>query len=296
MLINLVEHNARETLLSLIQDINRVQTSVWGLIFIKRRFLKAVSNEELMHTLKPALADVTEAKLFVLENSDAYIAWRGMQKRVQTQITDIITKQLLREPDRANSSAIYFDPLVMGNEISTLLRAQQKETPPMATKPSNDVMPVKGVPTPETQQMRKFQEALSRRADRKQLEVLVVEDQQLLRRLLHEVLRGDHLVNSVPGVRDGWNLYLERAPDVAFLDIGLNDGNGHDLARAIKQIDPESYVVMVTSNNTDDEIETARLNHADGFVAKPYCKQQIFDYIDRHVSARRLSAVQSRYL
>jgi two-component system chemotaxis response regulator CheY len=296
MLINLVEHRAREALLALIEDINRVQTSVWGLAFIKRRTLKIMNNDGLMMALKPAFADIAEAKLFVLENGDVYVAWRGMQKRVHEQLCEIAGRLLLRESQTTESQVVYFDPLVMGNEITTLLRAQEKERAPpvMSASAAPPTLP-KNMPKPEARQMRQFHNAAAHRAERKQLELLIVEDQQLLRRLLHEVLRGEHHVDSVGSLHEGWSAYLEKAPDIAFLDIGLGDGNGHDLARAIKQIDPNACVIMVTANNTLDEIEIARLNHADGFVAKPYSKQQIFDYIDRHVGSRRLSAVQGKY-
>lgn len=298
MLIQLVEHRAREALLALIEDINRVQTAVWGMAFLKRRALKPISNDEFLLVLKPAFADVSEAKAFVLENGDIYLAWRGMQKRVHDGLLALVGKALLKASDSgAGSSIVYFDPLVMGNELTTLLRAQAREqgAASEAAAHSSKLAASKNLPKPNATQLHKFQEHRQHRGERRQLEILVVEDQQLLRRLLHEVLRGEHLVDSVAGLQEGCEHYLEKAPDVAFLDIGLADGNGHDLARAIKQLDPDSCVVMVTANNTEEDMEFARGNHADGFVAKPYSKQQIFDYIDRHVSARRLATMRDKF-
>jgi CheY-like chemotaxis protein len=298
VLISLIERHASEELLALIEDINRVQMSVWGLAFIKRRALRLMTNEEFILAIKPALEDVTEAKVFVLDNGDIYITWRGMQKRVHEQLCTRVKQTLLRhQEDGPESPVTYFDPQVMGNEIITLLRAQLRSSiPPAASPVFEKSASSKNIPKPNAVQTKKFYDAIQERGSRKQLKILVVEDQQLLRRLLHEVLRGEHAVESVAGLHEGWNLYLEKAPDVAFLDIGLADGNGHDLARAIKQIDPDSCVVMVTANNTPDEIEAARFNHANGFVAKPYSKNQIFTCIDRYIGARRLAAARDKYV
>src|SRR5262245_55628475 len=112
MLISLVEHHAREALLALIENINRVQTSVWGLAFIKRRALRIMMNDEFLMAVKPAFEDVSEAKAFVLENGDIYMAWRGMQKRVHEQLCSIIDKTLLRNEQESPQSAVtYFDPV-----------------------------------------------------------------------------------------------------------------------------------------------------------------------------------------
>jgi CheY-like chemotaxis protein len=298
MLVQLIEHRAREELILLIEEMNRVQTSVWGLVFIKRHALKLLTNDAFVAAIKPALTDTPEAKVFVLESGDFYVAWRGMQKRVHDQLSGIVGGSLLKNElsPSADAYVTYFDPQVMGNELLTLLKAQSKEQGVQAPAIAHSALPPsKHVPEPSRVQMKKFQESLKQRNKREQLEILVVEDQQFLRRLLHEILRGEHAVNSVAGMHEGWKLYLEKAPDVTFLDIGLADGNGHDLAQAIKRLDPDSCVVMVTANNTEDEMEIARHNHADGFLAKPYCKQQIFDYVGRYVSARRLAAAKSKF-
>ncbi|HVY11980.1 MAG TPA: response regulator [Alphaproteobacteria bacterium] len=295
MLINLIEHEARTALLSLIEEINWNKSSSWGLAFVKRALLKSQTNDAFLMAVKPALQDAMEAKLFVLENGDFYIVWRGMAKRIHAQLCDVVGRTLLREGAAASpeSAVAYFDPQVMGNELGTLLRAglAQNGAAPLhgaeAKTPWHGMFKKEGLQA-SAGDLEKFREALARRPERKQLEMLVVEDQQLLRRLLHEVLRTEHVVHSAPTLHEGWKLYLEKAPNIAFLDIGLADGSGHDLARAIKMIDPAAYVVMVTANSTPDEIEMARNNHVDGFVGKPYSRQQIGNFISKYIIERRL--------
>jgi CheY-like chemotaxis protein len=296
MLIHLIEYGAREALLALIEEISRNKTSAWGLALIKRDMLRSMRNDSLVLELKPLLQDVMEARAFVMENGDVYLAWLGMQKRVYTRLCMSIGP-LLRQPGSTVDPAsvvAYFDPQVMGNEISAMVKAgADAPAPPRHHKEtlleSWRAMLQENALQPSSHDTGVFHEAVGHRQERHQLEILVVEDQQLLRRLLHDILRTDnHIVESVATLHEGWKYYLEHAPNIAFLDIGLGEENGHTLAKAIKKLDPASYVVMVTANNTSDEIEIARENHVDGFISKPYSKQQILKVIAKYISDHHL--------
>ncbi|NTU76907.1 MAG: response regulator [Alphaproteobacteria bacterium] len=132
-----------------------------------------------------------------------------------------------------------------------------------------------------------FRLAARMRALRKRPRLLVVEDQEFSRRLLSEVLRANHDIDAAASVHEGLNLYFENAPDLVFLDIELPDESGHTLARLLRALDPESYIIMVTANNSVDDVSFARANHVDGFIIKPYNKQKIQEAVEKF-AARRL--------
>jgi CheY-like chemotaxis protein len=203
---------------------------------------------------------------------------------------------------KVNSASIitYIDPQVMGSEISMALKAEEVKTVLHSDQPL-DIPAAAAIHAPHSDtlkatadELEHFRAVLQTRPARRQLQFLIVEDQQLLRRLLQEVLREGHLVDMAAGLQEGWKSYLEKAPDITFLDIGLGDGNGHTLAHMIKQLDPTSYVVMVTANNNPEEIEKARANHTDGFVVKPYNKQQIFTCVDKYIAQYKEPAFKGR--
>ena len=87
-----------------------------------------------------------------------------------------------------------------------------------------------------------FMDACQQRPFRKQLSILVVEDQVFSQRLLCDILRSARLrtsketpsIDVAPTVQDAWKLYLKKVPDMVFVDLGLMDGSGHTLSRAIK--------------------------------------------------------------
>jgi two-component system, chemotaxis family, chemotaxis protein CheY len=122
-----------------------------------------------------------------------------------------------------------------------------------------------------------FRIARGTKAARTRPHVLVVEDQLFSRKLLQEILHHDFAIDMASSGKEGLNMFLQFAPDVVFLDIELMDENGHSLARVIKALDPETYIVMVTANNTAEDVAQSKANGVNGFVAKPYSKGKIFE-------------------
>ncbi len=117
--------------------------------------------------------------------------------------------------------------------------------------------------------------------------LLIVEDSDLLRKMFQQAFQNHHLVYATSGAKEGWSLYLKKNPDIVFLDIGLPDGNGHDLARKIKKHDTATYVVMVTASDHKGDKEDAFYNHVDGFITKPFNKNQIDACIRRYSTHHR---------
>ncbi len=120
------------------------------------------------------------------------------------------------------------------------------------------------------------------RATREKSEILVVEDQLFSRKILQEVLQSAHVVHLAATAKEGLRLFLENAPDIALLDIELTDESGHTLAHFIKTLDPNVFVVMVTGNNSVEDVNMAKANKVDGFIVKPYNKAKIFESIDKY--------------
>jgi DNA-binding NtrC family response regulator len=121
---------------------------------------------------------------------------------------------------------------------------------------------------------------------RSPLHILVVEDSVLLREIFSGAFGKEHIVETAPSVKEGWNAYLKKTPDIVFLDILLPDGNGHDLAYKIKERNPKTYVVMATASDYTDDKEEASFNRVDGFLTKPFDKRKIDDIIDRYWTTR----------
>lgn len=69
--------------------------------------------------------------------------------------------------------------------------------------------------------------------------------------------------------------YIEQAPDVVFLDIHLPGLSGLETLHAIRKIDPEAYVIIVSVDTVKNNIAMATKYGAAGFLKKPFSKDRI---------------------
>jgi CheY-like chemotaxis protein len=121
---------------------------------------------------------------------------------------------------------------------------------------------------------------VKRRQMRSKLEILVVEDDPFSRKLIATALSNF----SVSFAEDGTSAimgYLQKAPDIVFLDIDLPDVTGNEVLAKILSFDPAAYIVMLSGNSqTENVIKTTRAG-ARGFVGKPFTMDKLLHYIGK---------------
>lgn len=101
--------------------------------------------------------------------------------------------------------------------------------------------------------------------------VLLVEDDPLIARTLVMSLRYEGFDLTVaPSAADATRILAERTFDLVMFDVGLPDGNGIDLCRALRARD-ESLPVLMLSARTDEATVVAGIESgADDYIRKPY--------------------------
>lgn len=307
MLISTVEHNSKAALLSLVKEINSQQAAAWGLVSIKRPYLKNFTNDEIILAIKPALQELSKAKIFFVGTETIYVTWFGKPRQTYQHLAALIYHSLLRPEitEMPENIVTYLDPLVMGDELSILLKTQtqkigidstksDKEGKAALSELANEIMAEENELIIMPAQVDKYQRMLEKKPTRRRLSILIIEDQYFLRKLLSEVFGLTYDIDTAPSLKMGWELYIEKVPDIVFLDIQLADGNGHALAHKIKEIDPSSYIVMVTASNQRHDVELAKRNHVDGFVIKPFNGKKISASIDHYMATHKTPPNQKR--
>lgn len=314
-MVELAEHNAVPPFLTLIDAIHSDVQSSWGIACIKRDYLRPMTNEAFLLTIQSALQEVDRAEIFFINGKRIYIAWAGSQKKIYKNLRTFIGSVLsLPGSDLDYSTFVsYVDPRAHAEELKTSLKDEMKKmgigsfacrAPSSNDDPfdfdGDDDEDSDNEPTNSSRlvltdvQRARFAETKNQLPYRKQLHILVAEDQVFSQKLLCEIIRGVRsggqdapMIDVVSGIQEAWKIYLKKAHDIVFADLGLTDGSGHALARAIKELDPVSQVIIVTANNFEEELGVARQNNVDGFIAKPYNKKQILDCIDKYIASQR---------
>lgn len=102
---------------------------------------------------------------------------------------------------------------------------------------------------------------------------LVVDDVPTVRRTIEAYLEQQGVdpeaILTAGDAADALQLFREHRPPIVVLDIELPDLDGHDIARQIRALEPDTHIVVVTSLGEDDpRVETVAEIAADQ-VEKP---------------------------
>ncbi|MEH3415167.1 two-component system response regulator KdpE [Phytobacter diazotrophicus] len=102
------------------------------------------------------------------------------------------------------------------------------------------------------------------------INVLIVEDEQAIRRFLRAALEAEGLrVWEAETLQRGLIEAATRKPDLVILDLGLPDGNGIDFIRDLRQW--SQIPVIVLSARTEESDKIAALDAgADDYLSKPF--------------------------
>jgi DNA-binding NtrC family response regulator len=110
---------------------------------------------------------------------------------------------------------------------------------------------------------------------------MLIEDDAFSRKLVENVVGKQYEITSLATADQALNTYARTAPNLLFLDIDLPDVTGHELLAKIMALDPEAHVVMLSGNADRENISKALGIGAKGFVAKPFTRDKLFQYISR---------------
>ncbi|UFJ43357.1 response regulator [Brevibacillus humidisoli] len=114
--------------------------------------------------------------------------------------------------------------------------------------------------------------------------VLIVEDTAFMRKILIEMLEGEHEVCGEAGNgREAIRLYKELSPDIVTMDVTMPDIQGIDALREIIAHDPDAKILMCSAMGQRQIVLEAMKLGAKDFIVKPFQKERLLDAISRWV-------------
>lgn len=117
--------------------------------------------------------------------------------------------------------------------------------------------------------------------NKKDLVTLVIEDNDMFRRLAVDMLNG-YTVYSATTAVDGLKKFKITKPNITFIDINLPDGSGQNLLSDIRAIYPDAFVVMLTASNLQKDVKESLEKGARGYIIKPFSRQKIKESIEQY--------------
>ncbi|GAA1369993.1 response regulator [Catellatospora chokoriensis] len=123
------------------------------------------------------------------------------------------------------------------------------------------------------------------------IRVFVLDDHEVVRRGLIELLQqpGDiDVVGESGSAVEASRLIPALRPDVAVLDARLPDGNGIDVCRDIRSVDPRIQGLILTSYEDDEALFAAIMAGAAGYVLKQIRGTDLLDAVRRVAAGQTL--------
>jgi CheY-like chemotaxis protein len=116
--------------------------------------------------------------------------------------------------------------------------------------------------------------------------ILIVDDEQLILYGLSKTLHGLAEVKTVTTGREALLEVRSSFYDLCFLDMYLPDMSGLDVMKRVREISPETRVVIMTASHVSEDVRQAVEAAADFFIAKPFKLPQIKGIAKRLLEGR----------
>jgi len=112
--------------------------------------------------------------------------------------------------------------------------------------------------------------------------VLIVDDAAFMRMMLRNILTkaGYEIVGEAENGKSALDLYKELKPDVVTMDITMPEMNGIEAVKALKQVDPQARVVMISAMGQQAMVMEAVQAGAKDFIVKPFQQDRVLQAIE----------------
>lgn len=116
--------------------------------------------------------------------------------------------------------------------------------------------------------------------------ILIVDDSKFMRRIIRQAIEenGHEVIAEADNGQDGIESYKSYHPDIITMDITMGGKDGIMAVAEIKELNPDSKIIVVSALNEN----TIKLNennlNADAFITKPFEKEDLINAINKILS------------
>ena len=75
--------------------------------------------------------------------------------------------------------------------------------------------------------------------------------------------------------------------DLVYLDINLPEISGIDVLKNIRVVYPKLMVIMVSGENSSENVKNAIASGANGFIVKPFTSQRVTDSLNNYLKKQK---------
>ena len=114
--------------------------------------------------------------------------------------------------------------------------------------------------------------------------ILIIDDEQDMLDLLRPRLEAaGYEVSTAPDGQSGLDKAREEKPDLILLDVMMPKIDGYQVCRFLKFDEDYKHIpiILLTARGQEQDRETGKKVGADGYLTKPFEKEELLNTIDR---------------
>ena len=115
--------------------------------------------------------------------------------------------------------------------------------------------------------------------------ILIVDDSHFTRRAIRNIIESNRLSSKIIEAGDGIEAvmkYKENRPTLVTMDVLMPKADGIQALRAIKKLDPNAKVIMISSTGKSHIVQDAMKAGAIDYILKPFDPAQMAISLSRH--------------
>jgi two-component system, chemotaxis family, chemotaxis protein CheY len=113
------------------------------------------------------------------------------------------------------------------------------------------------------------------------MKILVIDDSTLSRNLLKRALVQEHEIFEAEDGMRGLELFYLEHPDLVILDLTMPGLPGMEVLAKLRQIDPQSRIIIGTADVQEFSYRQAMELGATGFLSKPFSDESVRETVRR---------------
>ena len=127
--------------------------------------------------------------------------------------------------------------------------------------------------------------------------ILIADDVALMRDLLKGMLRGFGYVNIDEACNGEGALqrFMIGRHNLVILDINMPKQNGIDTVKAIRAVDPLTFIIMISGNSAIDIVTDALASGINGYIVKPYTPKKLAEILGKYAEHTALESTRSTH-
>ncbi len=114
----------------------------------------------------------------------------------------------------------------------------------------------------------------------KKMTAMVVEDEKVANELLSSTFKNFFSdVSSAFNGKEALEMYAKNVPDIVFVDIIMPEMDGIELARRIREINPNQIIIVISASNDIQKISESIEIGVNSFIQKPIDTKKIIELL-----------------